>query len=70
MKQMPRKATYVEAVAIIKTDLARVMYPAASANNNGMSMGFWRLKWHHLKGQSIFEAERIKTGLRSSGCRC
>jgi hypothetical protein len=54
MKQMPRKATYVEAVAIIKTDLARVMYPAASANNNGMSMGFWRLKWHHLKGQSIF----------------
>ena len=32
-------------------------------------MGFWRLKWLHLKGQSIDWTERIKTCLRSVGGR-
>ena len=34
-----------------------------------MSMGFWQLKWLHLKGQSIDWTERIKTCLRSVGGR-
>ena len=34
-----------------------------------MSKGFWRLKWLHLQGQSIFWTERIKTSLRSVNCR-
>ena len=37
--------------------------------NNGMSKGFWRLNWLHLKGQSIDWTERIKTNLRSEGGR-
>ena len=32
-------------------------------------MGFWRLKWLHLKRQSIEWTERIKTCLRSVGGR-
>jgi RNA-directed DNA polymerase len=32
-------------------------------------MGFWRLKWLHLTGQSINWTERIKTCLRSVGGR-
>ena len=34
-----------------------------------MSMGFWRLKWLHLKGLTIKRMERIKTNLRSIGGR-
>ena len=32
-------------------------------------MGFWRLNWLHLTGQSIDRMERIKTNLRSVGGR-
>ena len=32
---------------------------------SGMSKGFWRLKWLHLKGLIIKRTERIKTCLRS-----
>jgi len=37
--------------------------------DSGKSKGFWRLKWLHLKGQSIERMERIKTDVRSEGSR-
>ena len=64
-KTEPIKATYAEVDAILMSYLARVKYPAAYHNNSGTSMGFWRLKWLHLKGLTIERAERIKTKLRS-----
>jgi hypothetical protein len=41
--------------------LPEISTPPCFKTNNGMSMGFWRLKWLHLKGQSIDGMERIKT---------
>ena len=46
-------------------DLARDKYPAAHSHSSGLSMGFWRLNWLHLKGLIIDWTERIKTCLRS-----
>ncbi len=43
--------------------------PPHSDFNSGKSMGFWRLNWLHLTGQSIDWTERIKTCLRSVGGR-
>ena len=69
MKQSLKKQPTVGADAILMSYSARDKYPAAYHSNNGTSMGFWRLKWLHLKGQLIDWTERIKTCLRSVGGR-
>ena len=70
MKQsLKKKATYRKADASTKSDLARDQYPAAHKVSSGKSKGFWRLKWLHLKGQTIIRTERKKTSLRSVNCR-
>jgi len=48
----PKKATYVQAVAILMTDFARDSIPPCTEANNGKSKGFWRLNWLRLKGQN------------------
>jgi hypothetical protein len=47
----------------------KISIPPHIEADSGMSMGFRRLNWLHLKGQSISWTERIKTGLRSADCR-
>jgi hypothetical protein len=58
-----RKATYEMAGRNIKSpDRARESsIPPHSITDSGMSKGFWRLNWIHLREQTINLEERIKT---------
>jgi Reverse transcriptase (RNA-dependent DNA polymerase) len=64
MKQKPSKATYRQADAIHSLTSPEISIPLHFPSDSSMSMGFWRLKWLHLTGQSIDGMER-KTCLRS-----
>jgi hypothetical protein len=61
MKQSLEKQPISRQTQSIKSDLAKDLYPTANLHINGLSKGFWRLNWLHLKGQTISRTERIKT---------
>jgi len=48
-KQPIRRQTQYQSLT-----LPEISIPPYYRPKNGMSKGFWRLKWLHLKGQSIF----------------
>ena len=69
MKQSLKKRPTTGQTSILSLTLPEISIPPHSLIDSGKSMGFWRLNWLHLKGQSIDWMERIKTCLRSVGGR-
>ena len=52
-KQPMGRQTLILSLTLPETKILTDLYPAAFFLYSGKSMGFWRLNWLHLKGQSI-----------------
>ena len=69
MKPSLEKQPMFRQTLILSLTSPEISIPPHFGSISGKSMGFWRLNWLHLTGQSIDWTERIKTCLRSVGGR-